>query len=53
MKSAEEVASLLEAVDTKPGSTEFPNMSYEQGVQETLEWVLEEIPDEEFVVNFA
>jgi hypothetical protein len=28
--------------------TKYPNMTYEQGVDEALGWVLGEIPDEEF-----
>lgn len=31
-----------------PEVSEFPGMSYEQGVEETLLWVLKEIQDNEF-----
>ncbi len=32
----------------KVNSTKYPGMTYEEGVCEALEWVLGEIPDEEF-----
>lgn len=30
------------------GSTKYPGMTYEEGIDEALRWVLGEIPDEDF-----
>jgi hypothetical protein len=30
------------------GKTKYPAMTYEQGIEEALMWVIGEIPDEEF-----
>mgnify|MGYP007065736716 CR=1 FL=1 len=46
MKSQTEVANALGIVDSN--KSEFPAMSYEQGVEETLLWVLGEIEDDDF-----
>lgn len=43
-KKIEEVINKL---DTSSG-TKFPGMTYEEGVDEALRWVLGEIPDDEF-----
>lgn len=45
MKSRQEIEEVLSQL---PDSTKFPAMTYEQGIDEALCWVLEEISDEEF-----
>jgi hypothetical protein len=46
MKSPAAVADALGKVDTS--STQFAGMTYEQGVEEALMWVLGELEDEDF-----
>jgi len=50
MKSEKEIVGVLDKVIGS--KAKFYGMTYEEGVREALEWVLEEIPDREFVVNF-
>jgi hypothetical protein len=45
-KTKDEIERALQNVDTS--RTKYPAMTYEQGVEETLQWCLGEIPDEEF-----
>ena len=47
MRTENEINNVL---DCLPGDerTNYPAMTYEQGVEEALLWVLEEIPNEEF-----
>ena len=47
MKNEQEIKEVLDKVDTTSG-TKFSSMTYEQGVEEALSWVLGEISDEEF-----
>lgn len=47
MQNREDVEAALGRVDTYAAS-KYPGMSYEQGVAEALEWVLGDIPNEEF-----
>ena len=47
MKTENEINQVLLRVDTASKS-KFPAMTYEQGVEEALQWVLGEIPDNEF-----
>lgn len=46
MKSAQEIDKALTKVDSE--SSKYPAMTYEQGIEEALMWVLEHIPDVEF-----
>lgn len=46
MRSKKEVEEALSNVDTEV--SEYPGMTYEQGVEETLLWVLGEIESNEF-----
>ena len=45
MKTREEID---KAIGNVPDVTQYPGMSYEEGVSEALRWVLGEVPDEEF-----
>ena len=45
MKTRNEIVKVF---DRLPDETRFPAMTYEQGIDEALLWVLEEIEDEEF-----
>lgn len=47
MKTANEIEKAMDKVDDCGGS-QFPAMTYEQGVRETLEWVLGFVEDDEF-----
>lgn len=47
MKTQSEVQEALDKVDTV-AATQFRNMTYEQGVEEALMWILGDISDEEF-----
>jgi hypothetical protein len=49
-KTAEEIESVLEKIDTH--NTKYPAMSYEQGIEFALQWVLGEIADEELDDEF-
>lgn len=46
MKSRYEIEKAIQRVDIE--GTKFPAMTYEQGIEEALMWVLEEVSDEEF-----
>jgi hypothetical protein len=46
MKTKDEIEKILMNIPT--GDTNYPGMTYENGVEEALRWVLEEIEDEEF-----
>jgi hypothetical protein len=46
MKTQSDINSVLSKVDIE--GTKFPGMTYEDGIEEALLWVLEEIPDDEF-----
>jgi len=37
---------VLDNIDTS--RTKYPAMTYEQGVEEALMWIVDDIPDEEF-----
>jgi len=47
MKTEAEIEEKLVDIDTS-SPTKYFNMTYEQGVEEALMWVLEQIDDEEF-----
>jgi len=46
MKSKDEIENVLRNVDS--ANPKYFGMSYEQGVEEALQWVLDEIPNEDF-----
>lgn len=46
MKTKEEIEKALRGAANCEGM--YPAMSYELGVEEALQWVLDEIPDDEF-----
>jgi len=46
MKGEVEIELALRNLDTE--RTKYPGMTYEQGIEESLRWVLGEIPDDEF-----
>mgnify|MGYP001237715635 CR=1 FL=1 len=46
MKTQEQIEEKMAELDDQ--GTRYPGMTYEQGVDEALRWVLEEIADEEF-----
>ena len=49
MKTEYEINKILQKLDIiKP--SEYPNMSYEQGVEETLMWIIGDISDDEFSI---
>ena len=45
MKTEKEIRKVI---DSLPDNTKFFAMTYEQGIDEALSWVLDEISDEEF-----
>lgn len=47
MKDEQQIEEVLRKVDST-GGTKYPGMTYEEGVEEALRWVLGEIPDDEF-----
>lgn len=47
MKAKDEIENALLRVDSGARS-KYPGMTYEQGVEEALQWVLGEISDDEF-----
>jgi hypothetical protein len=47
MRAADEIEEVLDRLPPA-GSTKYGGMTYEEGVEEALRWVLEEISDEEF-----
>ena len=47
MRAKDEIENVLDRLPTG-GSTRYSGMSYEEGIDEALRWVLEEISDEEF-----
>ena len=47
MRTKEEIQAILNANDPY-APTRFRGMSYEQGVDEALQWVLGDIPNDEF-----
>jgi len=47
MKTEEEIEEKLVDIDTSRPS-KYYNMTYEQGVEEALMWVLEQVDDDEF-----
>lgn len=49
MKAREDIQAAWMEVD--PHAGEYPGMSYEQGVEEALMWVLGELTDEEFIYS--
>ena len=46
MKTEKEINDAVCRVDVE--GTKYPAMTYKNGVEEALMWVLEEIPDDEF-----
>lgn len=46
MKTKQEIEKVIIALDTF--GSKYPGMTYEQGVDEALRWVIEEITDEDF-----
>jgi hypothetical protein len=46
MKTEAQIEEFLRKFD--PSADNYSGMSYEQGVEEALQWVLGEIPDDEF-----
>jgi len=46
MKTQAQIEAALERIPQE--GTAYPAMTYEQGVEEALLWVLEEIPNDEF-----
>ena len=49
MKSRNEIEDLLNKLDVL--STKFPAMNYEQGIEETLLWIIGDLDDEEAFIN--
>lgn len=47
MRDESEIEKVLDRLPTA-GSTKYGGMTYEEGIEEGLRWVLEEITDEEF-----
>lgn len=47
MRAADELEEVLDRLPPA-GSTKYGGMTYEEGVEEALRWVLGEITDEEF-----
>jgi hypothetical protein len=48
MKTQNEIEQVLSNLPEDPHKTKFASMTYEQGIDEALNWVLGEISDEEF-----
>jgi hypothetical protein len=48
MKTQNEIEQVLSNLPENPYKTKFASMTYEQGIDEALNWVLGEISDEEF-----
>jgi hypothetical protein len=49
MKTKDQVVNALAKLDRQYfDKTKFPAMNYEDGVKETLEWILEVVPDDEY-----
>jgi len=48
MQSKEKIEKVLRELPSTDTPSKFPAMTYEQGVEEVLLWVLEELSDEEF-----
>jgi hypothetical protein len=46
MKTEVEIQGVLDDLDTE--KTKYAAMTYEQGIEEALMWVLEQLSDEEF-----
>jgi len=46
VKTEKEIEKVLAAFDSQ--KSQYPGMTYEQGIEEALQWVLGEITDEEF-----
>jgi len=46
MKTEKDINDILLNLETE--ESKYPSMTYEQGVQEALMWVLDEISDDEF-----
>jgi hypothetical protein len=49
MKDMRAIEDVLKNIDTN--LTKYPGMTYEQGVEEALLWVIGEISDDEFVLS--
>jgi len=47
MKSEKEIQNVLRNLPLS-GETNYNAMTYEEGIEETLMWILDEISDEEF-----
>jgi hypothetical protein len=47
MKTPEEIRKVLDSIDSS-GRSKYSGMTYENGIEEALQWALEEIPDDEF-----
>lgn len=47
MKTEEQINRILDKIDTSKPSKYF-GMTYEQGIEESLLWVIEQIADDEF-----
>ena len=48
MKCETEITKVLTSLEPTGEGTKYHGMTYEQGIEEALLWVLEQIPDEEF-----
>ena len=48
MKDKQEIEKIFTNLPPSAESTKYSNMTYEQGIEETLLWVLGELTDEDF-----
>ena len=46
MKTKQEIEKLLQDFDSQ--KSQYPGMTYEQGIEEALSWVIGDIEDDEF-----
>lgn len=46
MKTSEEIQEAMDKINTS--ETKYPGMTYEEGVEESLMWVLNQITDDQF-----
>jgi len=49
MKTKEEINKVLYRINSD--RSKYPGMNYEQGIEEALMWVLEDISDEDFAYS--
>lgn len=52
MKDESEIQAMCDkAADAAMEGSKYPGMSYEEGIREALDWVLGNIPDEDFSIS--